>query len=287
MESGSEICSGVVPELDTSPLNKFEPRLVRVCVGQLKLRVRVWLERNATTCLFRRPLVINETISVTSIPSGLNFSSQVQVHGARRALAHPDRGLFMTAPSLRAARKCQKKCKVHWQEASHDVATAVITNGITLLGNLTICISHVRYLCQPVRMPKRKPQDVDENDDEKKMTTPEPPTPEPPTPEPPTPEPHKHDSCSAKVFMYWGSKLVVSHDVLDFQQSALLGRVWSSSDSVEIEALLDFELSVHDVAEHAPARLLPYDKNGYAQQSFWTMQRHVKEVWNNWNAVNV
>lgn len=268
MESGSEICSGVVPELDTSPLNKFEPRLVRWRVGQLSLRVRVWLERNATTCLLRRPLVSTETISVTSIPSGVNFSSQVQVHGARRALAHPDRGLFMTAHALKAARKCQEKYAPHWQEAGHGVATTIITNSITLLGNLTICISHVRYLCQPVRMPDY---------DEKKMTT----------PEPPTPEPHKHDSYSAKVFMYWGSKLVVSHDVLDFQQSALLGRVLSSSDSVEIEALLDFELSVRNVAEHAPTRLLPYDTNGYAQQSFWTMQRHVKEFWKNWNAVNV
>jgi hypothetical protein len=195
------LCIVVVHEFDASPLNEFDPRLVHVRVGPMRFCVRVVHKRKARTSREPNLTLELETVVVRSIPSGLNFS-QVQVHG-RRALAHPS--LFVNALWLKA-RKYKETSEVHWQKAGHHVTTGVITNNMHKIGNLTICISHIRFLCKPLC----------QHDDA------------------PTPEPHKHDSCSAKVFLYWGSKLVISYDVLDFQQAALVGRFLYKSDGVEV-----------------------------------------------------
>lgn len=209
--------------------------LIHQRVGPLWIRVRGMLKESLGTHRGFRSLRI--TPMGRGIPSGVNLS-RLQVYGPR-VLA--DYAVFPGARRWSAT---------PWQEAGQTIITLLMLNNIQQVGNLTISISHLRYLCQPYPC-------------------------QPPNAAPP---PNQNDEHSVKVFLYWGRKLVKSCDVLEFQEAALIGRLMDTPDPA-VPPLMAFVLSVVDVAGHAPARLVPYDTRYLPH-----MREDVKECWGLWSS---
>jgi hypothetical protein len=209
--------------------------LIYLRVGPLWIRVRGVLKESLRA--YRGFRSVRITPMGRGIPSGVNLS-RLQVYGPR-VLAD-----YAAFPGAR------RWSATPWQEAGQTIVALVMLNNIQQVGNLTISISHIRYLCQPYPC-------------------------QPPNAAPP---PNENDEHSVKVFLYWGRKLVRSYDVLEFQEAALIGRLMDTSDA-GVPPLLAFVLAVVDVAGHAAARLVPYDTRYFPH-----MQEDLAECWALWSS---
>jgi hypothetical protein len=209
--------------------------LIYLRVGPLWIRVRGVLKESLRA--YRGFRSVRITPMGRGIPSGVNLS-RLQVYGPR---------VLVDYAAFPGARRWSA---TPWQEAGQTIVALVMLNNIQQVGNLTISISHIRYLCQPYPC-------------------------QPPNAAPP---PNENDEHSVKVFLYWGRKLVRSYDVLEFQETALYVKLVRKSDTMATSPLVTFTLSALNVAEHAPARLLPYNR-GYDEYVADDMQ----ECWKLWS----
>ena len=219
--------------------------LVHLRVGPLWIRVRGMLKESER--VYRGFRAIRITQMGRGIPSGVNLS-RLQVCGPR---------VLSEYAVFPGARQCSA---VPWQQAGQTIIALIMLNNIQQVGNLTICISHLRYLCKPYPCQ---------------------PYPCQPQNALPVPSPNENDQHSVTVFLYWGRKLFKSYDVLEFREAALVGMLMHKSDPLETPPLLAFVLSVVDVAEHAPAQLVSYDTK-YSPH----MQEDVNECWKLWSSHN-
>lgn len=212
--------------------------LIHLRVGPLWIRARGMLKESQR--VYRGFRSMRTTQLGRGLPSGVNLS-RLETSG-RRALADY---AVRTGAGRRSA--------TPWQQAGQTIIALVMLNNIQQVGNLTICISHLRYLCQPYPL---QPQNAQ-----------------------PAPPPNENDQHSVRVFLYWGRKLVESYDVLEFREAALVGSLMDKSDAPEAPALMAFVLSVVDVAAQAPAQLVSYDTNYFPH-----MQQDVDECWELWSS---
>ena len=104
-----------------------------------------------------------------------------------------------------------------------------MTNKIFVAGVFTFVISHLRHLCLPVKAGQVKPT------------------------------PSQDDEHSVQIFLYRRGELLQTFDVNSFEETALFVKLVRESDTT-VE-LIRFWLSVVNVAEHAPAKLRPYDQS--------------------------